>query len=371
MKILQAVLSFEKGGRTRRIVDLGKGLVSRGHEVAYFALSRPPEWILQKHHELTNTLVPDKPGQGLLANILGFTRLVRKLRPDVIHAHCATSRLIAAVAGRLTGIPVVGTYHHSILEPFANKLTNRIPAQLLSHAVAISSNRQQLMQDNLGIAADRVTLIHGGTEVEPVADAETRARYRAELGIDSDKLVLLSLGHLGEIKGHDHVVQAIPDVVTRFPHVHLYIGGQGTDADFARLNNLIATLQLQQHVTLLGEILPTLWYDAADVFVLASIEEGFGLVFIEAAARKLPVVATRTGGISDIVVEGETGYLVPVGDSAAIARALTPLLEDAQLRTRQGLAARKRVEDHFLLSHMVDKYLRIYQQLAGPRARET
>jgi glycosyltransferase involved in cell wall biosynthesis len=154
-------------------------------------------------------------------------------------------------------------------------------------------------------------------------------------------------------------------VVKRIPYAHLYIGGQGIDADFQRLNALIDKHRLQQHVTLLGEVMPKPWYDAADVFVLASIEEGFGLVFIEAAARRLPVVATRTGGISDIVVNGETGFLVPVGDTAAIANMLIPLLENAELRNQQGLAARKRVEDHFLITHMVDKYLRIYQQLTG------
>jgi glycosyltransferase involved in cell wall biosynthesis len=365
MKILQAVLSFEKGGRTRRIVDLSEGLKDKGHEVVFFALSSPPDWIQQKHPMLADTLTLGNKRRGLVTNILGFIKLVRKVRPDLIHAHCATSRLLAAAASLFTGIPAAGTFHHSILEPYAKKPSNQIVAKLLAHVIAISSNRQQLMQRNLGLSAKNLTLIHGGTEIEPLADAEARQQCREQLGIAADRLALLSVGHLGQIKGHDYVVEAMTTVIQRIPNVHLYIGGQGLEEDFRRLNSLIAQHQLQQHVTLLGEIKPKPWYDASDVFVLASIEEGFGLVFIEAAARRLPVVATDTGGISDIVVHAETGFLVPVRDSAAIANALIPLLENTELRTRCGVAARRRVEEHFLVDHMVGKYLNIYQKLTG------
>jgi glycosyltransferase involved in cell wall biosynthesis len=367
MKILQAVLSFEKGGRTRRIVDLSTGLEGRGHNVVFFALSSPPDWIQKKHPMLSSTLTLGGRNRGKLLNILDFVKLVRKVRPDVIHAHCATSRLLAAAATLLTGIPSTGTFHHSILEPYADKPSNWIVAKLLSHVVAISSNRQRMMMDNLGLPTTRVTLIHGGTEVEPLADTATREQYRQQLGIKPDTLALLSLGHLGWIKGHDYVLEAMGAVVQRTSNVHLYIGGQGAPEDIERLKGLIEKYGLQQHVTLLGEVIPKPWYDASDIFVLASIEEGFGLVFIEAASRRLPVVATDTGGISDIVVNAETGLLVPIRDSQAIATALLSLLENTELRARCGVAARKRVEEHFLVDHMVGKYLNVYQQIAGRR----
>lgn len=367
MKILQAVLSFEKGGRTRRIVDLSTGLEGRGHSVVFFALSSPPDWIQQKHPMLSRTLTLGGRNRGKVLNALDFVKLVREVRPDVIHAHCATSRFLAAVATLLTGIPSTGTFHHSILEPYAKKPSNWIVTKMLSHVVAISSNRQKMMMDNLGVSAARLTLIHGGTDVEPLADTATREQYRQQLGIKPDTLALLSLGHLGWIKGHDYVLEAMGTVVKRCPNVHLYIGGQGSPPDVARLKGLIEKYGLQQHVTLLGEVIPKPWYDASDIFVLASIEEGFGLVFIEAAARRLPVVATDTGGISDIVVNEETGFLVPIRDAAAIAKALLALVENSELRTRCGIAARKRVEEHFLVDHMVGKYLRVYQQLTGSR----
>jgi glycosyltransferase involved in cell wall biosynthesis len=362
MHILLSCQSFNKGGRTRRICDLAKVLEQRGHTVSLCVFEAPLDWIKRQFPRLADVHFIDGENSGKFSVIRQFSSLVAKLSPDVIHAHCEKSFLVGGITGKLHRIPVLGTYHRSNLEFYQPTFKYRFFASLMSRCVAISTQRISLMQEQLGISPEKITLIHGGVDLSAVKVSQDKSAAKIRIGADPDQRLLVSLGHLGEIKGHDHTLAALKDVVTNFPDVRLYIGGDGAPADYQRLQTLIQNYDLQDHVRLLGEVTNAFELLAAcDIFVLPSLEEAFGLVFIEAGAHGKPTVATNVGGIPDIITHNETGILVAPGDSAAIAAAINSMLESPDWACQLGKNARERVLANFTLEQMVNKYLQVYE----------
>ncbi len=166
--------------------------------------------------------------------------------------------------------------------------------------------------------------------------------------------MILSVSRLAQYKGHETVMRAVSLLGGRFPVSYVIVGdGPGRQS----LEGSAQRLGIQDHVHFAGKIpdheLPS-FYAMADVFVLCTEErkheasvEGFGVVFLEAAAAGLPVVATRAGGIPDAVADGETGFLVPPGDAPAVAEAIGMIFRDDSLALRMGQAGRQRVLDRF------------------------
>lgn len=362
MHILLTAQSFDKGGRTRRICDLAKVLEQRGHTVSLCVFEAPLDWIKTQFPRLYDVHFLDGTNSGKLSMIWQFRVLIAKLSPDVIHAHCEKSFLFGGIAGRLCRIPVLGTYHRSNLEFYQPSCKYRFYASLMSRCVAISSQRVALMRDRLGISPDKITLIHGGVDLSAVDYDKEKSAAKINIGFSLDQRMLLSLGHLGAIKGHDYTLAALEIVVKRFPDVHLYIGGDGQPEDRERLRTLIQKYGLKDCVTLLGEVANAFeLFTACDVFVQPSLEEAFGLVFIEAGAHGKATVATSVGGIPDIVIDNETGILVPPGDSSALALAIIKLLEKPEWTAQLGRNARERIVANFSLEKMVDKYIDVYE----------
>lgn len=365
MRILLISQSLDKGGRTRRICDLAKQLEQRGHSVFLCAFEAPQEFVKIQFPRLLNVHFLDGEKQSKFSMIRQLNALVAKLSPDIIHTNCEKSFLIGGVTGRLRRIPVLGTYHRSNLEFYQPYFRYKLFAALMNRCVAISRQRFSLMQEQLGIAPRKITLIHGGVDLATVNGFCDKTAARRKLGFDPNKRLLLSLGHLGEIKGHDYTLAGLVKVVARFPDVHLYIGGDGQPREYQRLRNLIQSHGLQNHVTMLGEVTNAFELIAAcDIFVQPSLEEAFGLVFIEAGAHAKPTVATEVGGIPDIIINNETGILTPPKDADAIALAIIKMFENPDWATQLGQRARERVVANFSLEKMADNYISVYEELA-------
>lgn len=221
-----------------------------------------------------------------------------------------------------------------------------------------------MMVKNLGWKPERVHVIHGGvdTDIFGPSDAAVQAKARKSLSVDPSQFVLLSLGHLGKIKGHDTTIRAMPTLLKNYPNCHLYIGGDGIKTDYQRLKQLINELKVVDNITLLGQINnPESWLHACDLFVQPSLEEGFGLVFVEAGACGKAVVATSVGGIPDIIIEEETGILVSPGNVQQLQTALMRLIADDILRQKMGVNARPHIVKNFSISNMIDKYEQLFK----------
>jgi phosphatidyl-myo-inositol dimannoside synthase len=226
--------------------------------------------------------------------------------------------------------------------------------------IAISSWTRDLALAVLGeLGLDghggRLRVVHLGTDPDrfrPGVDVtELRERFELE---DSGVRWLLTVARLEPHKGVDMVLRALPEIIARAPDVRYAVAGKGPERE--RLKKLAHKIGVADRVHFLGEVsendLPAL-YNLASVYVGASRRaerlgvEGFGISLVEASACGLPVVAGRSGGIPDAVREGETGFLIPPEDPAAIAEVVTRLLGDTELAGRVGMAGRRAVETYY------------------------
>ncbi|GDY26896.1 hypothetical protein AHAT_27860 [Agarivorans sp. Toyoura001] len=357
LRVLEVVQSLERGGRTVRFITTVEGLQENGVFVLPVSFkaakleSCQPEGLV-----VLNTKAFDGP--CIMYNLI---KLIRKHRINLIHCHCDRSMIWAGFAAKICGVPTVLTFHRSILRYYQRNKVNRLLMRLTSRFIAVSEQRRQLLISNLGLSEQRCLANHGGidTQIEHVGFA----RARQQLDLPSDQIVLFSAGHLGRIKGHQDTLKAFKQISDKY-NCQLYIAGSGSAKDTQVIQRYRDKMGLQEQVHFLGQISnSSLWMEAADIFVQPSLEEAFGLVFIEAGLHHTPVVATNVGGIPDIIVNGETGYLVPAANPEALEQALVKLIESSQLRDQFGAAAKQRIESKFNKQHMIDKYLNTFHQL--------
>ena len=313
-------------------------------------------------HSDTWTVLGKKHNRFDFVLFIKLIRFVLKNKPDVVHAHCEASALYLGMVCKLLLVPSVGTIHRSKLHSYNSGWKNRMYYGFLTAYIAVSNERKGRMHDQLALPINKIEVIHWGVDLEVMPEQMDRATVRHKLDLD-DRPIILSLGHLGPIKGHDDSIQAISLVKKKIPGIKLYIGGDGEIADYERLHTLIENLKLQDSAILLGQVINSLeWMEACDIFLQPSLEEAFGLVFIEAGLCRRPCIATNVGGIPEIIVDGQSGFLVNPHDHEAIASRILDLLESVGKRQTMGEAAFNHVQQNFLLSKQVDKlesYLRI------------
>ncbi|MGQ9626713.1 MAG: glycosyltransferase [Anaerolineae bacterium] len=210
-----------------------------------------------------------------------------------------------------------------------------------------------------------------------------RAEARARLNLPDDRHLVLFVGRIEPLKGIDTLLQAISRLVQSSPswkdRLHLYIiggdflspGEEGERQEFLRLRQLYAELGLSEQVSFLGakeqEILPW-YYSAADVVVMPSFYESFGMVALEAMACGTPVIASRVGGLAQLVQDGKTGFLVSPGDSASLADKLARLLQDDGLRAEMGAQASSQARQ-YAWPKVAPQITKLYRQLICRQCR--
>jgi glycosyltransferase involved in cell wall biosynthesis len=310
-----------------------------------------------------------------LRDVAAFRRLLRLVREgrfDVLHAHLTYAATWGALASRITGVPCVATLHTGPVEGpawSAHSVRERLLAFALNRwcsAVVLVSEAARAQHALRGrLAGHNVCVIHNGVEVDAFASGQ-RQRVRAELGLSGGQPALLSVSALRKGKGLEVVLRAMGLLAARWPGLRLLVAGEG--ALRARLEQQARELGVESQVRWLG-----LRHDvadllaASDVFVLASREDAFPTVLLEAMAAGRPVAATRVGGIPEIVAEGETGLLVGPGDPEALAEAIDALLLDPARAAALGEAGRLRARSHFSTTLWVQRLLGLYAGVTAAR----
>lgn len=281
---------------------------------------------------------------------------------DVFHLHVGTGRedFDGARAARAAGVLVVlqtlhlpwlmGSPRH--LVPFFHSLES------VDHVITVSE-AQRRTYERVGVAPDHVTTVPNGVRARGPGPGRDAAR--AALGLDPDRRVVLTVGRLTVMKGHAHLLDAVPGLAQRFPDLAVVILGDGHLHH--RLQAHADGLGVADQVHLPGHRSDArMLLDAADVFVLPSRHEGMPLVLLEAMDAGLPVVATRVIGSEEVVVDGETGLLVRPRDAAALQEALGCLLAEPDLRRRYGLAGRARYLRCFTSARMAAQTRQVYER---------
>lgn len=308
-------------------------------------------------------------GRRTKPGLVPFRRLVAELRDgvDVLHTHSFGSNVWGAVLGSLSGTPVVVAHEHTWSfegQPLRKLLDRHVIARGADVVVAVSREDRRRMIEVERIPPERIRYIPNGA---PPGGPGTGHDVRAELGIPPDAPVVGSVGILRAQKAFDVLVDAAVRLRDRHPGLRVLIAGYGTE--HARLAAHIADRGLGDVVTLLGhreDVADVI--RAFDVAVSSSDYEGMPLAVIEYMEAGRPVVATRVGGLPDLIVDGEQGLLVPRRDPDALAGAISRLLEDAALRERMGESGRARRDAEFDLDRMVRRVEDLYLELLERRS---
>ena len=295
---------------------------------------------------------------------------LRRHPTDVFHGHVGTGRenFDGARAARAAGVPaVLQTQHYPWL---MGSPKHRVPffraIEPVDHLITVSQ-AQRRTYERIGVPAALMTTVPNG--VRPRGPGPGRAAARAALGLDPEQPVVLTVGRLTVMKGHRHLLDAVPGLLERFPGLAVVVLGGGHLHE--QLAAQAAALGVAGAVHLPGHRSDArLLLDAADVFVLPSRHEGMPLVLLEAMDAGLPVVATRVIGSEEVVDDGRTGLLVRPGDAPALGAALGRLLADPQLRARYGRAGRDRYLEHFTAERMARRTREVYERVlvAAPRS---
>jgi glycosyltransferase involved in cell wall biosynthesis len=306
------------------------------------------------------------------AAVAKVRELIREFRPHILHTHTAKAgavgRTAAMLAGRARPQVVVHTFHGHVLRGYFGGAQTAAFTQLerrLARAsdalIAVSPEvRDDLVR--LGIAPEsKITVIRLGLDLESrvAATPDARRQLRASLGIPDDAFVVGWLGRMTEIKRADDLLRAL---ALLGPAAHLVLAGDGPlRGDLEALAHELG-IATRTHFTGFRDDVGSI-YAASDTIALTSANEGTPVTVIEALAAGVPVVSTAVGGVADIVEPGRTGFLVPRGDTAAIADALRRLEQDPELRGHMGAVARETVIERYSVPRLVDDVDKLYRHL--------
>ena len=310
------------------------------------------------------------PWHDFLAT-LRLRRVMRTGRYDIVHTHSSKAGILGRLAARWAGVPVIVHTAHgwgfNDEQPWyvywLYVVLERVCAPFTGALVVVGApNRDKGLKLGIG-RPDQYRLIRSGIEVQAFRDVRTtRDEARRRLGLPADAFVVGSVGRLEGQKAPLDLLAAFAPVAAEHPEAHLVYVGEGSwrgelEAAIAR-----AGLSGRVHLAGLRRDVPEL-LRAFDVFALASRWEGLPRVFPQAMAAGLPIVATRVDGAPDAVTPGENGWLVDVGDTAAMAKVLRALADDPAMARRMGAAGRARV-DEFSVERMVDALAELYDTLS-------
>lgn len=302
-----------------------------------------------------------------------LVRLARTLRRDgvdVIHTHLFDPSVVGLSAALLAGTPArvmtrhYSDYHTRIDRPWHVRLDQLCTR--LSHAViAVSEHTAEHMIAREAAPRSKIHVVLNGIDFDRVQPQPgARERVRAELGA-GDAVLILLMARLHPEKGQSYLFEAIPVLRQRVarPFVVAVVGAGGFETAYRQQVHALSADDVVRFLGFRRDAADLM--AAADVVALPSVAEAFGLVLAEALYLGKPVVASRVGGIPEIVTDGVDGLLVPPADSAALAEALARLIDDPLLRARLGGAGSERVRQSFSFENMMRRYERIYDRLGA------
>ena len=371
IRVLRVIARMNVGGPAWQVSVLTRGLendeftsqlvcgeISEG-EADFLAL-RDPELQVTRIRTLGRSL-------NAFDDVRAFwqlARIMRKTKPHIVHTHTAKAGVLGRVAAILTGVPVrVHTFHGHVLHGYFSPMVTRVFIVIervlgrFTHGIVSvgSQVRDDLLAVGIGTLEKFTVIAPGVARSEPVS----RDVARESLGVLPNAHVALFIGRLTQIKRPDRLLEAFSIVLEKVPSAVLLMAGEGelfesTKQAGAHFGDSVRFLGWRSDLAVL--------FAAADVAVLSSDNEGMPVTLIEASMAGVPCVTTDVGSAREVVLDNETGFVVPT-DSVAIARALVELFANEQLRKEMGAAATRHTMANFSSHRLVQDHEKLYNRL--------
>ena len=357
LRIVQLIAPSKIAGAERSTVSLCRGLSARGHRVSL---------LVKYSHNLLETARDEGVDAASMRfagklNLLAVSRLARwfaRNQVDIVATQLSTASLWGTLAARYIGVPSVATVR-ALNSKTCYVYADRIIA--VSHAV-----KAHLIEQ--GVDGHKIRVVYNGVDLQKFVPPADRNSAKTTVGLAPEILLVGVVAHLTAKKGHKWFIDSVAPLFAQFPDLRVVFLGEGEER--ASLKKQLRELGAEDRVIFAGfhdDVIP--WMAAMDALVLPPIaKEGFGRVLVEAGAMSIPVVGSDIGGINEVIVPGETGFLVAPGDESALRNAVKSLVEDAKLREKMGACGRKRALTEFSQECMVANTERVYRELLAERA---
>ena len=361
--------SSEPGGAETVVLELATGLLEAGWPVQVVLMKRG--WLFDAFVErsITPHYLPSDRAFDLQFP-LRLARLSRRLNTQLIHSHLPDSNAYACIAGAVTRVPVVATYHalSDALRPVSRseRVRRWIVKTLARKVVAVSADMQRELVNRHHFPQNKVEVVYNGVDWRRFDTPLNREQKRLDLGIPPQATVVGMVGVVRQVKGHAIAIHALARLRASLPNLLLLVAGH-EHAEYKReLQDLARQQGVGDQVIFLGfrsdvaEVIRCM-----DVCVMPSWSEGHPLATIEAMGSRVPVVASDVGGHPEIIKDGVTGYLVPAGNDELLAKRVQTLLAEPAEAHMLAERAAQSVRERFSHSRMLSAHEDLYRQCLG------
>ena len=301
-------------------------------------------------------------GEADLPACLRIRKLITTHGYDIVHSHTSHAHTLAFLAalGRRTCRLVTRRVDFSIIRNRFLPINGIKYRFMADYYIAISHKIKKVMVND-GIGADRIFVVHSGIDLQRF-DRVAGDHLVDEFNLKPDERIVINVAHLAGHKGQKYLVRAIPRVLAVIPKVHFFIIGEGEL--MSELQALSVSLGIGHALTFTGFRNDVgAFYKLADLFVMSSVQEGLGTAILDALALGKPVVAANSGGIPEIIKDGETGRLVEAGDSQALAKGIVEMLSQVDQAEAMAQRGQAEVTAKFSIDAMAENNLAVYNRL--------
>lgn len=363
MKILHINTEKTWRGGEQQTFNLLKGLKRRN--ISSHLLCQPDSPMAEKGEDIGIKVFPiSMHGEVDPLACLRIRLLINRFKYDILHSHTSHAHTLAFFSSFGTHVNRLVTrrvdfsvFRHSFL-----KLSGIKYRYMADFYIAISYKIKEVLIND-GIPAGRIFVVHSGINPNRFDNADADS-LMAEFNIKSGEKIVINVAHLAGHKGQHYLIRSIPLVLAKIPTARFFIVGGGELMD--ELQALAASLRLKQELIFTGFRRDVGgFYQIADLFVMSSVQEGLGTAVLDALSLGKPVVATQSGGIPEIIKNGNSGLLVPPADPKALSEAIVRMLTDHELAARVSRAGKSVVKQKFTIDTMVDRNIDVYHQILG------
>lgn len=368
IKILHIIASPVFGGAERLLLTLSKNIDQKKFDLflGIFIDQRKENnlmWSYAKKLNLKVDPINCKNPYDLL-QILHIYRIVKKHHPDIIHTHGYKTNILGFLVSKLFGIPIVVTVHG--LYPIKTKtnLRQRLSLMLLKHfdrIIAVSSQMNTVLKSKK-VSSKKIINIRNVPPINVEEHSSNIGTLREEIGIPSNLKVLGFVGRLEYIKGCDLLIQAVSKIHSTNLDFCLVVVGDGPERK--SLDLLVRKLGLKKYVYFCGfrnDIKNV--FQSLDLYVLPSFNEGIPLAMLEAMSHGVPVVATRVGGIPEVIKDKVNGILVPPRNPEALAEGIMEALSSPEETAKRVIEAKKTIQNEYSIEQWIKKIQNTYLEM--------